>query len=193
MVAKRLAAFLAIVILSGVVIVWTSPSLLNGVRLGLDLQGGFEILYEVEPLEEGQELTRNVLREAAKNLEERANASRVDEPDVTPLLPNRIRVRLAGVENQEQLMQRLKEPAVLTFRSSDGCSSPTDYCKIELEGKDFVEDGASVQYEQGSTTPIVAIKLKEPGKFEEVTGRLASLAAQGRNVQIGRASCRERV
>lgn len=182
MMAKRLAAFLAIVILSGVVIVWTSPTLLNGVRLGLDLQGGFEILYEVEPLEEGQELTRNVLREAAKNLEERANASRVDEPDVTPLLPNRIRVRLAGVENQEQLMQRLKEPAVLTFRSSDGCASPTDYCKIELEGKDFVEDGASVQYEQGSTTPIVAIKLKNPDKFEEVTGRLASLAPEGRNV-----------
>jgi SecD/SecF fusion protein len=171
---QRLAAFLAIVVIAFAAIVWTSPGILNDVRLGLDLKGGFEILYEVEPLEEGQQLTGDVRRSAARSLEKRANIGGVEEPEVLPELPNRIRVRLAGVENQEEIRSRLKEPARLTFRSNDGCANPDEYCRIELDGDDFVENGASVQYMQGTNEPIVSIKLKNPDKFEEITRRLSA-------------------
>lgn len=172
MLVRRFTAFVAIVTVTFIVIGITFPDILRNVRLGLDLKGGFEILYEAEPIEEGQELTRDVLLSAARSLEQRANVSGVEEPEVLPELPNRIRVRLAGVENQEEIRSRLKEPAVLTFRSSYGCESPEDFCKIELDGSDFVEGGASVQYMQGTNEPIVAIELKDAEKFEEITTRL---------------------
>lgn len=172
MQARRLIAFIAIVVITFGVIGWTSPDIIKSVRLGLDLKGGFEILYEAEPIEEGQDLTPDVLRRAAQSLEERANVGGVEEPEVVPELPNRIRVRLAGVTDQEAVRNRLKEPALLTFRSSDGCASLDDHCKVELDGDDFVANGASVQYTQ-TNAPIVQLKVKDPSKFEELTRRLA--------------------
>lgn len=174
MKASRLITFLATIIVTFAIIAWSSPDIIKDVRLGLDLQGGFEILYEAEPINEGSELTTDVLRQAAKNLEERANFGGVEEPQVLPELPNRIRVRLAGVENQEEVRQRLQKPAVLTFRSTYGCEDTEEpFCNVELDGNDFVENGASVEYEQTTNTPMVAIKLKDADKFEEITRRLS--------------------
>lgn len=181
---RRFAALILIVAISFAAIIMTGPGVINNVKLGLDLKGGFEILYEAEPIEEGKQLTRDVLTQAAKSLAQRANATGVEEPEVTPELPNRIRVRLAGVTDQEQVRDRLKEPAVLTFRSSDGCADPYDFCKIELQGTDFVEGGASVQYDSTTNMPYVAIKVKEPDKFEEITGRLASQYGGGNILAI---------
>jgi SecD/SecF fusion protein len=161
---KRIAAFFFIVIVLFAAVVWTTPGILNGIRLGLDLKGGFEILYVAEPLEEGQKITPEVLREAARSLEARANVQGVSEPEVVPEGENRIRVRLAGVENQEELRKILKKPAELTFRGPDGTK--------EMVGSDFVEGGASVEFNPETGLPYVAIKVKNPDKFTDVTTRL---------------------
>ena len=161
---KRIAAFFLMVIVLFSAMVWTTPGILKGIRLGLDLKGGFEILYVAEPLEEGQEITPEVLREAARSLETRANVQGVSEPEVVPEGENRIRVRLAGVENQEELREILKKPAELTFRGPDGTK--------EMVGSDFVEGGASVEFNPETGFPYVAIKVKDPDKFTEITTRL---------------------
>src|SRR5690606_36078901 len=79
---KRFFAFLLIAVVFLAAIVTTSPSLLKQIRLGLDLKGGFEILYEASPIEEGQEVTKDSLLETARSLEKRANANNVAEPEV---------------------------------------------------------------------------------------------------------------
>ena len=43
---------LFIAILAGMIV--TTPSVLTGITLGLDLQGGFEILYQVQPVSADQ-------------------------------------------------------------------------------------------------------------------------------------------
>ena len=65
----------------------------------------------------------------------------------------------------------MKEPANLTFRSNDGCKEGEEFCKIELRGDDFVENGASVAYDQ-LNQPMIDIKVKDKGKFAEITERL---------------------
>ena len=57
----NIAIFLAVVAAIAVVVTMTFNSIKNNLNLGLDLQGGFEILYEVTPLNEGSEvdMTRN--------------------------------------------------------------------------------------------------------------------------------------
>lgn len=160
---KRLAAFLLIVVITLGVAVWTSPGLLSKVRLGLDLKGGFEILYVAEPTEPGKEVTRDSLIQTAQSLEKRANASGVAEPDVTTEGTNRIRVKLAGVENQEQVRELLRKPAELSFRGPDGTK--------EMMGSDFVEGAAKVGFDQANR-PMIQIEVIDKDKFADVTRRL---------------------
>lgn len=160
---KRLLTFLVIVIITFGAIVGTSPSLLKQINLGLDLKGGFEILYEASPIEEGQSVTKEALIETAKSLEKRANASGVAEPEVTTEGTNRIRAKLAGVENQEEVRQLLKKPAELSFRGPDGTK--------ELVGSDFVAGGAEVGFGQ-TNQPEIHIKIKDADKFKKVTEKL---------------------
>lgn len=178
---KRLMAFVLIVIVTLGTIWWTSPDIVRGIKLGLDLKGGFEILYKVTPLEEGQQITTQTLHQTAYSLEKRANVSKVAEPEIIPEGEDRIRVRLAGVEDQQQVREIMKKPAHLTFRSSLGCENPNEYCNIELEGSDFKEDGASLQYDPQTNAPTVAIQLNDEDKFYQITDKL-SQAPTGQNV-----------
>ncbi|WP_341281784.1 protein translocase subunit SecD [Paenibacillus sp. FSL H8-0537] len=160
---KRLFAFLGIVVIMFGVIAWTSPSLVNGIRLGLDLKGGFEVLYEAEPLTAGDKVTPTLLKDTAKSLEARADKIGISEPEITTEGTNRIRVRLAGVTNEDEVRDIIKKPVNLTFKAPDGT--------VELQGDDFVQNAATVEYDS-LNNPVVSIKLKDAKKFEDVTRRL---------------------
>ncbi|RXZ84501.1 protein translocase subunit SecD [Paenibacillaceae bacterium] len=171
---KRMLAFLLIVVVTFGVIALTSPKFVRDINLGLDLKGGFEILYEAEPLIEGGKITPDALRQTARSLEERANATGVAEPEVTPEGTNRIRVKIAGVADEQEVRNMLKKPAELTFRSMRGCEPDEGYCKVELVGSDFKEGGASI-YQNELSGYEISITLKDSKKFAEVTREVAKL------------------
>lgn len=169
---KRIIAFLTVVVVSFAIMGWTTPGLLKNLRLGLDLKGGFEILYEATPIEGGSQVTRESLIKTAQSLEERANKLGTSEPEVTTEGTNRIRLKLAGVTDEATVRKTMKEPASLTFRSKDGTETNADeYNKIEMIGTDFAENGAKLEYTQ-MNEPVVSIKVKSKEKFAEVTKRL---------------------
>lgn len=161
---KKLISFILIVVIAFAAIGATTPWLMDNVKLGLDLKGGFEILYTAKPVEKGGKVTKDTLRETARSLEKRADAYGVTEPEVTPEGKNRIRAKIAGVTNQEQVRTILKKPAELTFRGPDG--------KNEMVGSDFKAGGAKVQYDSHTNQPIITIKVKDAAKFKDVTTRL---------------------
>ncbi|MDF2647154.1 MAG: secDF [Paenibacillus sp.] len=161
---KRISFFILTVVVVLGAIGATSPSLVDRIKLGLDLKGGFEILYTAEPLTAGQPLTKETLSEAAESLAKRADSFGVAEPEVYPEGSDRIRVRLAGVENEEEVRSLLSKPAVLTFRGPDGT--------VYMNGTDFVENAAKVSYDPNTNQPIVEIKMKSREKFKEVTTKL---------------------
>jgi preprotein translocase subunit SecD len=171
---NKLLAFVLIVVVTLGTIAFTTPALLDKVRLGLDLKGGFEILYEAEPLTPGGEVTRDALNETARSVMERANATGVAEPEVTPEGSNRIRVKIPGITNEDEVRKILQEPASLTFRSTRGCAEGTGFCKVELLGTDFKEGGATIyQNEMGGWE--ISISLKSAAKFGEVTREVSKL------------------
>ncbi|MCM3746679.1 protein translocase subunit SecD [Paenibacillus pasadenensis] len=179
---KRMLAFLLIVVVSLGVIGATSPALLDRTRLGLDLKGGFEILYQATPLNEGGKVTKESLNETAKSLEKRVNATGVSEPEVTTEGADRIRIRIAGMaeDKEAELRETLVKPANLTFRSMRGCADDKGYCKVELTGLDFKENGASIQ-QDSLNQYMIAIKLKDASKFAEVTREVSKLPS-GKNI-----------
>lgn len=174
---NRMLAFLLVVVLSLGVVAATSTELVKQIKLGLDLKGGFEILYQAEPITPGGVITQDALRETAKSLEARVNANGVEEPEITPEGNDRIRARIAGVTDQEELRNILKKPQELTFRSARGCAEDAGYCKVELTGIDFVEGGANTQQSTLGSWEIT-IELKSAQQFAEITREVAKL---GRN------------
>ncbi|WP_410514361.1 protein translocase subunit SecD [Paenibacillus sp. BR2-3] len=168
---KRLMSFIVTVAVLMGVMVFTTPGLLDKVRLGLDLKGGFEILYEAEPMQQGQAVTPASLLKTAESLEKRANAMGTSEPEVTTEGTDRIRLKIAGVTDEGEVRKKMKEPAVLTFRSAAEGDAPGTYSKIELVGSDFVENAAEVGRDN-LNQPVISIKVKDKAKFAELTKRL---------------------
>ncbi|WP_334078032.1 protein translocase subunit SecD [Paenibacillus sanfengchensis] len=169
---KRIFAFVTVVVVISGLMVWSTPGLLKSVHLGLDLKGGFEILYEASPMKGGEEVSRQSLLKTAQSLEDRANKLGTSEPEVTTEGTNRIRLKLAGVTDEAEVRKLMKEPASLTFRSKDGTEkSENEYNKIEMIGTDFVENAAKLEV-NSMNEPIVSIKVKDKKKFAEITQRL---------------------
>lgn len=160
---KRISAFLLVVVVTFGIIGWTSPGLIKNTKLGLDLKGGFEILYVAEPIEAGKPVTKESLNQTAHSLEARIDKLGIAEPEITTEGNDRIRVRLAGVTNQEEVRNIIKKPAELTFRGPDGTK--------ELLGNDFVENAAQVGFDQANQ-PMIQIEVKDKEKFKDVTTRL---------------------
>lgn len=158
---SRILVFVILVAAVFATIAWTAEDVVNNITLGLDLQGGFEVLYEAKPLNEGQQITQETLAAAAAAVRQRIDVLGVEEPNVAIEGENRIRVQLAGVEDQDEARRILGTPAHLTFR--------LNHEEVLLTGEDLKENGASVQFDPDTNEPVVALKLKDAEKFAAIT------------------------
>jgi preprotein translocase subunit SecD len=90
-------------------------------RLGLDLQGGLQLVMQAEPT--GNTPITPADLEAARNiLEDRANGTGAAEPVVQTAEGNRILVELPGISNLEDARKVIQETAFLEI--VDGGNSP---------------------------------------------------------------------
>ncbi|MFC7060745.1 protein translocase subunit SecDF [Halobacillus seohaensis] len=160
----RIVAFFLAVILIAATIGTNLTGVTKDINLGLDLQGGFEILYNVEPLNEDQELNEQVLEATVQSLNERVNALGISETNIS-IEEERIRVQLAGVEDQQQARDLLSTTAELSFRDVEG----NEY----MNGSDLVEGSAQQSYDQNNT-PVVSLDVKSASKFYDVSEEIDS-------------------
>lgn len=164
----RIVAFLLLLVIFAGTISPTVTGVLNNIKLGLDLQGGFEVLYQVNELKDGQEITEDVVADTASALTSRIDVLGVSEPSIQIEDGNRIRVQLAGVDDQNSARELLSTQANLTFRDSDD--------NIMLDGMDLKESGAKAAFDQQGQ-PIVTLELKDANKFADITSEIAAKPA----------------
>jgi protein-export membrane protein SecD len=82
--------------------------------LGLDLQGGTQVLLESD-LPPGQEVEEGALETAKVVVEQRVNGLGVSEPNVQTQGDNRIMVELPGISNPDQAIQTIRSTGQLEF------------------------------------------------------------------------------
>lgn len=164
---SRLVAFFLFILLVGGLIGATTKDIVGDIKLGLDLQGGFEVLYEVSPAEKGQKITDKVLASTADALDRRVNELGVSEPNIQIEGTDRIRVQLAGVENQNQAREMLSTEANLSFRDAND--------QLLMDGTDLKEDGAKQTFDENGK-PSISLELKSADKFKEVTEKVLNMA-----------------
>lgn len=165
-----LGLFFAIVAIIAVLVASTFSTIKNNLNLGLDLRGGFEILYEVTPLNEGAEVDMTAV---TNSISKRINVLGVSEPSIVVEGDNRVRVQLAGVQDQESARQMIGTTANLTFRDVDDNEI--------ADSSILVEGGASLGYQDG--LPVVSLKIADAAKFGEITDTI-SKKASGQNIMV---------
>ena len=133
--------------------------LFKSLNFGLDLQGGFEILYQVSPID-GSKMNKDKLNATYKSMLKRIDTLGVSEPEITLEGEDKIRVKLAGVTNKEQARETLSTVATLTFRDSEDNL---------LMSSNVLEAGGAKLTKDSSGRPAVSLAVKDKDTFYKVT------------------------
>lgn len=136
----------------------------KNINYGLDLQGGFEVLYEIEPLD-GNELTSDMVYNTYKAILKRVDILGVNEPEISIEDSNKIRIALAGIKNKEEAREVISSTAVLSFR---------DYNDNLLMTSDVLGGAAKVTTDQYGH-PAVSLSIKDTDKFYTVTSKVKDM------------------
>ncbi|QQZ10747.1 protein translocase subunit SecDF [Heyndrickxia vini] len=164
---SRIVAFFLIVLLFAGLMGGTTNKILKNINLGLDLQGGFEVLYKVEPAKKGQKITNDVLKNTVEALDRRVNALGVNEPIIQIEGKDQIRVQLAGVKDQKEARDILATTANISFRDVND--------KKLMDGTDLVEGKAKQSYTD-TGKPNVVLQVKDRKTFHDVTKKIVDMA-----------------
>ena len=84
-------------------------------RLGLDLQGGVQLVYEGKPTKQQPTVTAEGLDRALDIMRDRVDALGVAEPELQRSGPNQIDVSLPGVDNAEDAERQVGTTAQMYF------------------------------------------------------------------------------
>ena len=137
--------------------------LFKNLKFGLDLQGGFEILYKAESID-GSKMNSSKLTATYKTLSKRIDSLGVSEPEIIIEGNDKIRVKLAGVKNPDEARSQLSTVATLSFR---------DIEDNLLMTSEVLQAGKAKIGQDSSGNPAVALTIKDKDKFYEVTKEIS--------------------
>lgn len=169
---SRLVSFGITVIAILAIIIAFYGDIRDQMRLGLDLKGGFEILYEVTPLNEGEELPS--MDAVVRSISKRVNTLGVNEPVIQVEGENRIRVQLADVHDPEAARRMISSTANLTFRDVND--------NLLMDATVLKEGSATVGYDEYGRAKV-NLKLADQDKFREVTAKVSAMGS-GNNLLV---------
>lgn len=141
-----------------------SAMVLDKTNYGLDLQGGFEVLYQIHSLN-GENVTKDMVTSTYKTISKRINVLGVSEPEITIEGEDRIRIRLAGVTDPDQARETLSTTASLTFRDA--------YDNL-LMTSEVLGSSAKLTYDNNGR-PAVLLSIKDTETFYEVTNKVKDM------------------
>lgn len=142
---------------------FTIKPLLEDIKFGLDLQGGFEILYQVKSID-GKKVTSNMVTSTYKTIEKRINGLGVSEPEII-VEGERIRVQLPGIKDGASARETLSAVASLSFRDSNN--------NLLMTSDVLSSGGARVSTDE-SGRPAVSLSVKNKDKFYEITKQIST-------------------
>ncbi len=161
---KKVVFYSIFLILLMVGIRFLCVPLFQNLKFGLDLQGGFEILYKAEAID-GSHMTSEKIKATYKTLSKRIDSLGVSEPEIVVEGNDKIRVKLAGVKDSEEARSQLSKVATLSFRDSND--------NLLMTSEVLKAGGAKIGQDQEGN-PAIALSVKDKDKFYEVTSKVSS-------------------
>lgn len=126
----------------------------NPIRLGLDLQGGLQVLLKAEP-PDGRDVDQDTLNATRDTIERRVNELGVTEPLIQTRGSDQIVVELPGLSDPEQAIQVLQQTALLEIIDPMGqYLPPGTTVTTSLGGPEDLGVGAQTDATPTSGTPV---------------------------------------
>lgn len=160
-VIKYLVFTTLVVILVGLMFI----PLFNNLNFGLDLKGGFEVLYSVKGVN-GEKVTTSSVNNTYKTLLKRIDGLGISEPEISIEGNDKIRVGLAGVTDAETARNTLSKVANLSFR---------DVNDKLLMTSDVLKSGGAKVGQDNNGKPAVALSIAKKDEFYKVTKRVSQM------------------
>ena len=141
------------------------PRVFTNITKGLDLAGGFEILYQITPSDDSVEINEDIVKDTYRTMLRRIDKLGVSEPEIIIEGKDKIRVKLAGVTDPEQARDYITVAGELTFRDSKD---------QKLMDKSVLVSGGSAKISQDSNgRPAVLLKVSDTDTFYKVTTEIS--------------------
>ena len=141
------------------------PTVFNSITKGLDLAGGFEILYQISPSEKGQKLSSSDVQDTYRTMLRRIDKLGVSEPELTIEGKDKIRVKLAGVTDIEAAREYITVAGELSFRDSKD---------NKLMDKTVLASGTAAKISKDDNgNPAILLNIKDKDLFYDVTTQIS--------------------
>jgi SecD/SecF fusion protein len=137
-------------------------------KLGLDLQGGVQLVYEGKPTPQQPTVDQQALDRALQIMRERVDAFGVAEPELALLGGNQVEVNLPGVEDADRAADQVGSTAQLFF--------------YDWEANILDEDCRTNDTEpDGGQQPVTGLRaaVERASKCTDVPQSKSSVAASG--------------
>lgn len=164
---KRLLMFLVVIVMFSIIYI----PLFKDMKFGLDLKGGFEVLYQVKR-SDGKKLTSSDMNSTYDVLKRNVDSLGVSEPEITMEGTDRIRVKLAGVTDIEGARKALSNVANVSFRDVED--------KLLMDSS--VIKGAKLSYDDAGN-PAISLQVADKEKFLKATTTVSE-KQDGKNVMV---------
>ena len=145
-----------------IAILFSFKPLFDSLNFGLDLKGGFEVLYRVKPIDNNK-LTNDMVKSTYKTILKRIDVLGVSEPNITIEGNDKIRAQLAGITDAKEAKNILSKTANLTFRDTDD--------NLLMTSEVLKSGGAKLSSDEYGL-PAVLLTIKDKDKFYDVTNRV---------------------
>lgn len=140
------------------------PTIFNNITKGLDLAGGFEILYQIKSAD-GKKVTKSQVEDTYRTMLRRIDKLGVSEPEIIIEGNDKIRVKLAGVKNPDEARKYITVAGELSFRDSSD---------KKLMDKSVLKEGSGAKVSTDeSGRPAILLNIADKDKFYSVTSSIS--------------------
>lgn len=167
----------AVILFLVVAAIWIATNPRFPFRLGLDLQGGLQVLLEADVAED-VEVASEAMDTARQIIDRRVNAIGVTEPLVQVEGSRRILIELPGIDDPQEALSLIQETALLEFVDTGSQPLPEGLCiRTDLnEGQPSrceqeSADGGALAEPPTFTTVLTGAGLREAGVESDQLGQ----------------------
>jgi SecD/SecF fusion protein len=134
---------LILVLLAGsLYVIFTKPT-----KLGLDLSGGTQLIYQGEPSPENPTVDQEDIDRAIEIIRDRVDALGVSEPEIAPLGTDQIQISLPNVQDTQRAIDQVGDTAKLYFYDLEPNVIPLDSKTTEVTPSNLAQQSTTSLYD----------------------------------------------
>ena len=128
------------------------------------MQGGFEVLFQVDPLNKGDKIDKST-SSYISNIRKSCKCSRCIRTENTNRRSKSNSCTISRYQDQAQARKLLSTQANLTIRDAED--------HVLMSGSDIKQGSAKQEFKQETNQPTVTFKVKSKDKFKKVTEKIS--------------------